>query len=89
MQKLHLKIKEITRRNTGDIIVKSSNLKPLKVNKNFYVSATDEYPIMFVMPALTKDGYLVLKELKVLKNKESDRVKEMQKILGAIGVNNL
>ncbi len=72
----------------GDIIIKSSNLKPLKVKKNFYVSATDEYPIMFVIAALTK-GISCFKGIEGLKNKESDRVKEMQKILKAVGIKSI
>ena len=72
----------------GDIIIKSSNIKPLKVNKNFYVSATDEYPIMFVIAALTK-GISCFKGIEGLKNKESDRVKEMQKILKAVGIKSI
>ena len=37
-----------------DIIVKSCTLKPLKVSKEYYVKSTDEYPILFIIAALTK-----------------------------------
>ncbi len=46
---------------------------------------TDEYPILFVMAALIK-GVSVFKGIKDLSNKESDRVKEMQKVLGQINI---
>ncbi len=72
----------------GDIIVKSSKLTPLKVNKFFYVSATDEYPIMFIIAAMTK-GISLFKGIDGLKNKESDRVYEMQKILKAAGIKSI
>ena len=39
----------------GDINVKSCKKKnQLKASKEFYEKATDEYPILFVMAALTK-----------------------------------
>ena len=46
---------------------------------------TDEYPILFVMAALIK-GVSVFKGIRDLSNKESDRVKEMQKVLGQINI---
>ncbi len=69
----------------GDIVIKSSKLKPIKASKEYYVSATDEYPILFSMAALIK-GTSTFKGIGDLANKESNRIKEMQKILGQIGV---
>ena len=69
----------------GDIIVKSSNLKPLKASKEYYLNTTDEYPILFIISSLIK-GNSFFSGIADLKNKESDRVKEMQKILKQIGV---
>jgi 3-phosphoshikimate 1-carboxyvinyltransferase len=46
---------------------------------------TDEYPILFVIAALTK-GVSSFKGIGDLANKESNRIKEMQKILNQIGV---
>jgi len=69
----------------GDINVKSCKLKPIKASKEYYVSATDEYPILFVIAALTK-GISVFKGIGDLANKESNRILEMQKILSQIGV---
>ena len=69
----------------GDIIVKSSNLKPLNASKKYYLNATDEFPILFVISALIK-GKSSFAGITDLKNKESDRIKEMQNILNQIGI---
>ena len=69
----------------GDILVKSSKLKPLNATKQYYVNSTDEYPILFVIAALTK-GVSVFKGIGDLANKESNRIKEMQKVLKQIGI---
>ncbi len=87
-QKVKIKFTNIKKKNNetfGDIIVKNSKLKPIKAGKNFYVSATDEYPILFVIAALTK-GISVFRGIKDLANKESNRILEMQKVLNQIGV---
>ena len=68
----------------GDIIVKSCKLSPIKASKKYYVNSTDEYPIL-VMAALIK-GTSIFKGIEDLSNKESNRIKEMQKILRQIGV---
>ena len=60
-----IKFKNIKKKNNeiiGDIEVKSCKLKPIKAHKKFYVNTTDEYPILFVIAALTKVP-LFLKEL--------------------------
>ena len=49
------------------------------------MKATDEYPILFVIAALTK-GISVFKGINDLANKESNRIKEMQKILKQVGI---
>ena len=69
----------------GDINIKSCKIKPLKASKEYYVKATDEYPILFVIAGLTK-GLSVFKGIGDLANKESNRIKEMQKILKQIGI---
>ena len=69
----------------GDIFVKSTSLKPIKASKNYYVNSTDEYPILFVIAALT-NGISVFKGIGDLANKESNRIIEMQKILKQIGI---
>ncbi len=69
----------------GDIIVKSGIIKPLKASAKYYPIATDEYPIMFVIAALTP-GLSIFKGIKDLANKESNRIKEMQKMLNNVGI---
>ena len=69
----------------GDIIIRSSNIKPILASKEYYVNSTDEYPILFVIAALS-NGVSDFKGIKDLANKESNRIKEMQKILEQVGV---
>jgi 3-phosphoshikimate 1-carboxyvinyltransferase len=69
----------------GDILVQSSVLKPIRASKQYYVNSTDEYPILFVISALTK-GISIFKGVGGLANKESNRITEMQKILKQIGI---
>ena len=69
----------------GDILVRSSNIKPIKASKIYYVNSTDEYPILFVIAALS-NGVSVFKGISDLANKESNRILEMQKVLKQIGI---
>ncbi len=78
--------KKINNEVVGDIKVKSGNLnKPITATKDFYQKTTDEFPILFCIAALTR-GTSVFKGVEDLANKESNRIKEMQKILKQIGV---
>jgi 3-phosphoshikimate 1-carboxyvinyltransferase len=78
-------VKKINNELVGDIYVASSKLKPIKASSAYYVSTTDEYPILFVIAALTK-GTSIFKGIKDLANKESNRIEEMKKILIQVGV---
>jgi len=78
-------VKKINHELVGDIHVENSKLKPIKASPSYYVSATDEYPILFVLAALTK-GTSIFKGIEDLANKESNRIEEMKKILIQIGV---
>ena len=78
-------IRMINNEKVGDIIVKSSILKPINASKKYYLNTTDEYPILFIMSALIK-GRSTFSGIIDLKNKESDRIGEMQKILKQIGI---
>ena len=69
----------------GDINVESCKIRPIKASKEYYVKATDEYCILFVIAALTK-GTSIFNGIEDLANKESNRIKEMQKILKQIGI---
>jgi 3-phosphoshikimate 1-carboxyvinyltransferase len=83
-----IKFRNIKKKNheeTGDIEVQSSNLKPITASPDYYVSATDEYPILFIIASLTK-GTSVFRGIEDLANKESNRILEMQKILKQVGI---
>ena len=69
----------------GDITVSSCKIKPIYASKDYYVNSTDEYPILFVIAALTK-GTSVFKGINDLANKESNRIIEMQKVLKQLGI---
>ena len=84
----NIKFKNFKKKNneiTGDLEIKSCKLKPLKASKEYYVKATDEYPILFILAALTK-GTSIFKGIGDLANKESNRITEMQKILKQVGI---
>ncbi len=81
-------LKKINNEIRGDIIVKNCKIKPIKAAKNFYVNSTDEYPILFIIAALTK-GISVFKGIGDLANKESNRITEMQKILRQVGIKSI
>ena len=78
-------VRKVNNESIGDIHIESSKLKPIKASSVYYVSATDEYPILFVIAALTK-GTSIFKGIEDLANKESNRIEEMKKILIQIGV---
>ena len=83
-----IKFKNFKKNNNeycGDIAIESSNLKPIKASKKYYVNSTDEYPILFIIAALTK-GVSIFKGIGDLANKESNRIVEMKKILDQIKV---
>ena len=83
-----IKFKNIKRKNNevvGDIIVRNSNIKPLKVSSKYYPSTTDEYVILSVCAAMTP-GVSVFNGIGDLSNKESSRAQEMKKILNQIGI---
>jgi len=83
-----MNIKQSNNEVYGDIYVKSSKIRPIKAPKEFYVKTTDEYPILFVIAALTK-GLSIFKNVEGLFNKESNRVTEMQKVLKQIGIKSI
>jgi 3-phosphoshikimate 1-carboxyvinyltransferase len=79
-------IKIINHEEIGDIEVQSSKLKAINAGPDYYTSSTDEYPILFVIAALTK-GTSIFQGIEDLANKESNRIKEMKKILKQVGIN--
>ena len=90
-QGANIKLKVLKKENNeprGDIYVKSCKLKPIKASKEYYVNSTDEYPILFVIAALTK-GNSIFKGIEDLANKESNRITEMQKVLKQVGIKSI
>ncbi len=69
----------------ADVHVASSKIRSLNVSEKFFVSCQDEFPLMFVMASLLP-GTSTFKGIEDLANKESNRIKEMQKILKQIGI---
>ena len=87
-QKAKLKFLNIRKENNeikGDIVVKSSKLKPIRTSANMYPSTTDEYLLLFLIAAMQK-GTSIFKGISDLANKESSRAYEMKKILSKIGI---
>ena len=78
-------LKTVNNEIRGNVEVKSCKLRPIKASKNYYVNSTDEYPILFVIAALVK-GVSIFRGIGDLENKESNRIKEMQKILKQLGI---
>ena len=86
-----IKFKNVRKKNNevrGNVIIKSSKLKPLKASKDYYVNSTDEYPILFIIASLIK-GISIFKGIGDLANKESNRIVEMQKVLKQVGVKSI
>ena len=79
------KVKIINGEKIGNIFIKSSKIKALKASSDYYVKSTDEYPILFVIAALTP-GVSEFSGVEDLANKESNRILEIKKILKQIKV---
>ena len=63
----------------GDILVKYSKLNGISVPEERVPSMIDEFPI-FCVVACFAEGETVMTGIKDLRNKESDRIKEMELI---------
>ena len=64
----------------GDILAKSSKLKPISSSSKLYSKTTDEFLILFVLAALTK-GVSIFNNISELQNKESSRAHEMKNLI--------
>ena len=87
-QKAKLKFINVRKENNeikGDILVKSSKLRPITTPASMYPSTTDEYLLLFLIASFQK-GISVFKGISDLSNKESSRAYEMKKILSQIGI---
>ncbi len=90
-QKAKIKFTNLKRENNelrGDILIKSSKIKPIRSSSKLYPSTADEFPILFIIAALTK-GTSKFKGIGDLANKESNRITEMQKVIKQIGVKSI
>jgi len=85
--KINLKILNKKKYNepTANILIKSSKLKPLNCPKNFVPNLIDEFPILFILAAVTK-GTSKFSGIGELRNKESDRIKNIEVVLNKIGI---
>ena len=70
---------------SGDILVRSSKLTPIKTPPEIYPSTTDEYLLLFLIAGF-QNGISIFKGISGLANKESSRAHEMKKILNQLGV---
>jgi len=78
-------LRKISEEKVGDIIVKSSILKPVDCPKELVPHLIDEFCILFVIAALTK-GLSKFTGINELRHKESDRIKNMEKGFNKIGI---
>lgn len=78
-------IKRKSHETYGDIIVKSGKIKPISCDSSYYSKTVDEYPILFVIAALS-NGLSKFKGIQGLANKESNRILEMKKLLKKINI---
>ena len=69
----------------GDILIKSCKIKPIRASADLYPTMPDEYPILFIIAALTP-GTHIFKGISELSNKESSRAYEMKKIINQMGI---
>ena len=86
--KANIKFINIKKNNNeviGDILVKSSKLKPINSSAKMYASTTDEYLLLFLIASFQK-GVSTFKGISDLANKESSRAYEMKNILKQIGI---
>ena len=84
----NIKIKNLRKNKfeiIGDIVVKSSDLKPINFPKKEVISTLDELPIMFIITSQIQ-GISTFNNIQVLRGKESDRIKKISENLKAFGI---
>ena len=69
----------------GDLIIKSSQLKPLNIGGEIISTLIDELPILFIACAVSS-GISKISGIEELRYKESDRIKSMEEGLNAVGI---
>ena len=70
----------------GDLIIKSSELKPIKIGGEIISKLIDELPILFIACAVSS-GVSKISGIEELRYKESDRIKSMEEGLTSVGIN--
>ena len=78
-------LKKESGETVADILIKSSNLKPINCPKKMVPSAIDEFPLLFSIAAVVK-GKSKFSGIGELRHKESDRIKCMESGLNKIGI---
>jgi len=78
-------LKKESGETTGNLVIKSSMLKSIKCPKDLVPSIIDEFPLLFVIASITK-GISKFSGISELRNKESDRIKNMEDGLNQIGI---
>ncbi len=81
---LKIELKKSTSEPAGDIHVKSSRLKGIKLNKLWIPKLIDELPILMILCALA-EGTSVIEGAEELRVKETDRIRSMTTGLNQIG----
>ncbi|MAJ85477.1 MAG: 3-phosphoshikimate 1-carboxyvinyltransferase [Candidatus Pelagibacter sp.] len=77
--------KRINGEIVGDLLIKSSKLKPLNSTVSEFSTMVDEFPILFVIASFIP-GVSTFRGIDDLKNKESDRIGEMKKIIKTLKI---
>ena len=70
-------LRKVSGESVGNIIIKSSNLRPINCPKVLVPFLIDEFSTLFVISALTK-GLSKFTGINELRHKESDRIKNME-----------
>jgi 3-phosphoshikimate 1-carboxyvinyltransferase len=79
-------VKESSNEKYGDVIVKSSSLKNIKIDSHIIPNIIDEIPILTIA-GIFADGDFVIENAKELRVKESDRIKSICTNLKHLGLN--
>lgn len=83
---LYEKIKTSSNEEYGNVIVKSSSLKNIKIDAQIIPNIIDEIPILTIA-GIFADGDFMIENAKELRVKESDRIKSICTNLKLLGLN--
>jgi 3-phosphoshikimate 1-carboxyvinyltransferase len=79
-------VRNIAGEDLGDIVVKSSSLNNIEIEKELIPNIIDEIPILSVA-GLFANGYFVIENAEELRFKESDRIKSLCHNYKLLGLN--